>query len=374
MVSPLAPQQFQRTPNFGEQLLGAVAQGQGIAQNRQAMQMNDQTMQMRDQAQQQEVTELQYQQALRQAEVFNRLAKHARSLPTPEAREQFKQSINQDVLLSVGLTPEQVQEVRQSPVDDASLDSLIAQTQAVLPQQQGTAGEREFASMTSGLSKEDREKARRIQLGLDPRAVGSAAITTATTGLTDTVAGSEATIAGAKSGSSETAKLAAQLDGLPKVKSAVLQAEQQVKELGDKRTKAAQDQITMNMYQSAMAGLAEGLEGTTTGAIAGRLPAITANQQIAEGAVAAIAPILKATFRTAGEGTFTDKDQELLLAMVPTRKDVPEARAAKINNINAIIAAKLSGANMGGSGQGAATPGMTERTPASSRYQIEVLP
>lgn len=365
MVSPLAPQQFQRTPNFGEQLLGAVAQGQGIAQNRQAMQMNDQAMQMRDQAQQQEITELQYQQALRQAEVFNRLAKHAKSLPTPEAREQFKQSINQDVLLSVGLTPEQVEQVRQSPVDDASLDSLIAQTQAVLPQRQEQQYRKESVNTNEGLMVFDPVSGEYRQArGADGKPLKGAQYDP----------NLQAEISGAKAGASESAKLGEQLDKLPQVKSAVLQAEQQVKELGDRRTKAAQDQITMNMYQSAMAGLVEGLEGTTTGAIAGRLPAITANQQIAEGAVAAIAPILKATFRTAGEGTFTDKDQELLLAMVPTRKDVPEARAAKINNINAIISAKLSGANMGGSGQGAATPGMTERTPASSRYQIEVLP
>lgn len=58
------------------------------------------------------------------------------------------------------------------------------------------AGLVEFEGMTAGLGEEDKEKARRVALGLDPRAVGSAAMTTATTGLTDQVAESESTIKG----------------------------------------------------------------------------------------------------------------------------------------------------------------------------------
>jgi hypothetical protein len=54
-----------------------------------------------------------------------------------------------------------------------------------------------------------------------------------------------------------------------------------------------------------------------------------------------MAPVLKQIFRVAGEGTFTDKDQALLLEMVPTRKDSPEARAIKTQNIDNIIRAKL---------------------------------
>ena len=66
----------------------------------------------------------------------------------------------------------------------------------------------------------------------------------------------------------------------------------------------------------------------------------TANS-IAAILVAAMAPILKQLFRGAGEGTFTDKDQELLVAMLPTRKDTPEARVIKVQNIDAIVRAKL---------------------------------
>jgi hypothetical protein len=94
------------------------------------------------------------------------------------------------------------------------------------------------------------------------------------------------------------------------------------------------------MYDTAMSGLTEALGGTVTGPVAGWLPALTTNQQVAEGSVAAMAPILKQLFRGAGEGTFTDKDQELLIAMLPTRKDTPEARIIKVQNIDAIVRAK----------------------------------
>lgn len=68
------------------------------------------------------------------------------------------------------------------------------------------AGLVEFEGMTKGLSAEDAEKARRIALGLDPRAVGSGTITTAVTpGLTSAVAGSEAAITGAKAAATSEA-------------------------------------------------------------------------------------------------------------------------------------------------------------------------
>lgn len=102
-----------------------------------------------------------------------------------------------------------------------------------------------------------------------------------------------------------------------------------------------QNERAFDAYASAMRGLTQAMEETITGPLAGRVPAFTAAQQTAEGAVAAMAPILKQLFRTAGEGTFTDRDQELLLNMVPKRTDHPEARRAKIAMINQIVADKL---------------------------------
>lgn len=98
---------------------------------------------------------------------------------------------------------------------------------------------------------------------------------------------------------------------------------------------------TLNTYVQARDGLLGGLSGATTGPVAGRIPAFTSDQQIADGAVSAMAPVLKQLFRSAGEGTFTEKDQELLLNMVPTRSDNPDARKAKMENIDRIVAAKL---------------------------------
>jgi hypothetical protein len=135
---------------------------------------------------------------------------------------------------------------------------------------------------------------------------------------TDRVAESEATVAAAKARAEAEAKSAAErgADSIAKGKA-------------------------FQVYQAAMDGLVRGLEGTTTNPAAGRMPAVTAGAQTAEGSIAAMAPVLKQLFRSTGEGVFTDKDQELLIAMLPTRTDHPEARKAKIANINAIVRAKL---------------------------------
>jgi hypothetical protein len=94
-------------------------------------------------------------------------------------------------------------------------------------------------------------------------------------------------------------------------------------------------------YQTGMESLKKAMDQTNTGPLAGRIPALTANQQVAEGAEATMAPVLKQLFRDSGEGTFTDADQALLMKMVPTRTDHPEARKAKIEMIDGIVRAKL---------------------------------
>lgn len=96
-----------------------------------------------------------------------------------------------------------------------------------------------------------------------------------------------------------------------------------------------------NLYETARDGLLNGLAGSVTGPVAGRIPAVTTEQQVAEGGVSAMAPVLKQLFRVAGEGTFTDRDQDLLMKMVPTRTDNAPARIAKTRNIDNIVRAKL---------------------------------
>ena len=129
----------------------------------------------------------------------------------------------------------------------------------------------------------------------------------------------------------------------PGIQRDVAQAKSDVAQSANRDTLARSNQIAMQMYEEAMKGLMSGLTQADTGPVVGLLPAVTSSQQIAEGAVAAMAPVLKLIFRVAGEGTFTDKDQELLMKMLPTRKDNPDAIRAKMENLDAIIRMKLGG-------------------------------
>lgn len=116
-------------------------------------------------------------------------------------------------------------------------------------------------------------------------------------------------------------------------------------------------------FQAGVSSLTGAMDKTETGPLMGRLPAVTSAQQTAEGAEATMAPVLKQLFRDAGEGTFTDSDQALLMKMVPNRKDHPEARKAKIEMIDGIVRAKL------GIGVGGAVPGAT---PAGAPKRVRV--
>jgi len=155
----------------------------------------------------------------------------------------------------------------------------------------------------------------------------------------------------------EVGKLKAQFKLKPLVEAAVTEAVGAAKAIVDANAENRSNSIALSMYDTAMGGLTTALGGTVTGPVAGWMPAVTTNQQVAEGAIAAMAPILKQLFRGAGEGTFTDKDQELLVAMLPTRKDTPEARVIKIQNIDAIVRAKLGAT--AGQPQGAADVDLT---------------
>jgi hypothetical protein len=113
------------------------------------------------------------------------------------------------------------------------------------------------------------------------------------------------------------------------------------KTVADEAKRKDETSRTLNSYVAARDGLLAGLGETVTGPFMGRTPALGSEQQIAQGAVSAMAPVLKQLFRVAGEGVFTDRDQALLLEMVPDRTDRPEARASKMANIDRIVAAKL---------------------------------
>lgn len=123
---------------------------------------------------------------------------------------------------------------------------------------------------------------------------------------------------------------------------------------------AFQNKRAYDTYLAGLGNVEKRLAATQTDPLTGRILPLTANAQAAEGAIAAMAPVLKGLFRQAGEGTFTDRDQALLIEMLPTRKDHPEARKAKIESINAIVRAKLGMA----SGQASSGDG----------WSVEVIP
>lgn len=200
-----------------------------------------------------------------------------------------------------------------------------------------SAGQRERADVQKSFTQEEKNLADRVAAGIEARAVGSAVDFRTQKGTALEVAETEKISSRAK----EEGKLEAKLNLEPSVAAAVIEAKNTataaVKSVGVNRS----NKVALDTYTLAMSNLAESLGDTATGPIAGWLPAMTDNQQIAKGAVAIMAPVLKSLFRTAGEGTFTDKDQELLMDMVPTRKDSPAAIKAKITAINSIVTSKL---------------------------------
>jgi hypothetical protein len=118
MVSSLTPLTMGlQSPNVGQELLGAVSQGQ---------QIRGQGLQ--NQARQQDVNEIDFQNNLRKLQIINRLATQAKQLP-PEQRPGYIQSIDRNMLGSVGIT---TQDLANAPLDDAGLDQLISQTGSVI--------------------------------------------------------------------------------------------------------------------------------------------------------------------------------------------------------------------------------------------------
>ena len=180
----------------------------------------------------------------------------------------------------------------------------FAKQLGVLPAEQQA-----FEDLIKDMSPEDQEKARRIKAGLDPRAGSQFALS-----LEEVFARAAAQAGGGEKGKSEEKR----------------KQEQVIKDR------------TWNMWTGAVQNLEKNLLGTTTGFFAGLLPAISDDQQLADQAIAQMAPTLKNIFREAGEGVFTDKDQELLLAMIPDRQTNPAVVAQAIKSINDIVRIKLN--------------------------------
>jgi hypothetical protein len=149
--------------------------------------------------------------------------------------------------------------------------------------QDATAEMLTFDAMTKDMSPEDRQKARRIKLGLDPRAGLP---------LEAYFGRGYAGAAGTAAGSAE-AKL--------------------IEQAQTNRILKAQLDFGFDNLGAALGATGQ------TGKIFGNLPAVTSGAQLADNAKAILLPIMKSVWRGAGEGVFTDKDQETLEAMFPSR-------------------------------------------------------
>tara|TARA_R110000796_G_scaffold33154_6_gene86263 strand:- start:1246 stop:2439 length:1194 start_codon:yes stop_codon:yes gene_type:complete len=204
-----------------------------------------------------------------------------------------------------------------------------------------TAGQRERQDLLrdSQSSDETIRNSALIGLGINPRAGSSAQ---------ERIAGNEELskavikVEGEKEEAKETAKLTAQLKLQPKVAAAVKTAVLLAQSEADRDLSNRSNKRALDVYNVGISGLTSAMDSAYTGTFAATMTALTQSSRVADGAIAAMAPILKSMFRSAGEGNFTDKDQEVLLAMIPTRRDDSDTRKSKLKNIDAIVRAKLA--------------------------------
>lgn len=159
--------------------------------------------------------------------------------------QQFKQGRN-----AQGIETPTVDEFLADPEGQSA--AVLQLDTSINPATEGlTAGEREFASITKDFSEEELRQARRVKARIVAPAGISAAERIATDpSLTESVAQSEAVIAGQKAGAQESAKLGQQLKFKPAIQAAIKKAEAVAKEEGATLTE-------LNKARAAMPGLQE---------------------------------------------------------------------------------------------------------------------
>ena len=277
---------------------------------------------------------------------FVRSALRIQSLPDDQKLQALREN-RQTIINNDGDTSDTDAGIKLAEAGDfetlnQGLDNIVASgvRQGIIPQSGGqiSAEQQTFENLIKDFSPEDKTKARRRKAGLDARAVGSAVQTIAETGTAATIADVETVLASAK----ETGKLTAQLKLKPEVEAAVIMATGQAKLEVDKIGKNRSNKKALDVYTGAMSNLTKALDNTITGPFIGLTPGLTANAQIADGAIAMMLPLMKDVFRGAGEGTFTEGDQKILTDLIPTRSTLPEARIAQLKMIDTIIRSKLS--------------------------------
>lgn len=358
---------FQRGRRGAQEIQAA---GQSIARERAAAprrnQLADINLQQAQVGAQRGATQFNQQQALQKATILGQSAQALRGLPLEQRDSAFAAISPQ--LQQFGIDPAQFP---PGGFTNQALDQAIAQSRAFVADPAGTAAQFQKGATFQVQTPQGPAIATNV---FDPATGGQRLEVTPLGAGVELVSriGETPTQQQTRQIQTEVQKAAGKagvkLRTEPAIQSAVTEAVSEVKVAERLAGEQRSNGIALNAYNTAMKGLVDALSGTDTGPFVGLLPALTANQQIAEGAIAAIAPMLKSIFRTAGEGTFTDKDQELLTKMVPTRTDLPAARQSKIQNIDAIIRAKL--AQPSAAQQAAPTPAATPATtPAPAPQQ-----
>ena len=239
-------------------------------------------------------------------------------------------------------TDEAINEITNGNPDSVLQSLNVAEIEA---QQRGltgianqTAGQRQFNSMTEGFTPEERMQAQLVSAGLAPRAASSSTERIAQNQNLGSMVASQAQTTAA---ATETGKLTAQLKLKPEVEAAVARTLANVKAMALDKTTARSNEKAYATYQAGLEGLSDALADANTGVISGTMFALTDNNRIAKGAGAVMLPIMKAMFRGAGEGTFTDKDQEVLENMLPTTSDSPAVAKSKLRLMDVIIQSKI---------------------------------
>lgn len=384
--------------NYAQQLglgqfdpVGRMQRGQKHAQD---IAFNNQTMDMRDLQQQQIQGQIDKQQTVddniqgaldgneqSMREVFKANPKlgqffeqrQAQTIATKGAQqaEVIKDSTAKFLMALKNTPPEQRQPLLDKAIadDNIDFDDTDSQAQALSGNDQlidfglyGLMGDKAYEQFYGGGSGQDTpadyqshkmllddlnnddpniRKAAEIKLRLKPGAMGSSLQTIANEGIVDEIAQTGATIEGAKAEAVETKKLQAQFKLSPQIAAAVVTATRAAKAEADRKDIQNTNDKAYAVYRAGMDGLATAMSNADTGVVAGTMFALSDDNKIASGTVAAMAPILKQMFRADGEGNFTDSDQKLLLDMIPTTSDSPKVSQAKLRNIDLIVNAKL---------------------------------
>lgn len=318
--------------------LSLQSQEQSIAREREAAPVRNQLAQLKLEGAQrgaaQQETQFNQKQAMMRAKAINQSARAMLGLD-PSQRAQAFPSV-EAFLEEVGV-PAGTFDVNEAT--NENLQQIIAQSQGLMDDPQAisrlTTGQRDFASNTEGLSQKDIAKARRIKLGLDPRAVGSAVQTITDKGNVEDVSKTEEEISKSK----ETGKLSAQLKFKPQIQKAVKLAEAAAKERGEVLNDLDRMTATLPSLNDMVDQLRE-LAPIVTSTFGGRLIDIavketgfgstkgaTAKAKFTGIIVNQVLPLLKPTFG----GSFTIQEGAELKATMGDPDADPEQKLAQLD-------------------------------------------